>query len=206
MIEVLAILPNDMAIVSTQGLHRVTETTSGEIVEELLDRDGVVSHVACCVQSSERESVARYSDLHHQAEFNAQYYGLAPVSRNAPEILAVLPGCVVVSSKGLRRVVVEPHAPSYVVRDGDQIVDCADGPTHILAELVSKSDAKRLAAKFEHRPDARAASIVRYDDLAPCGFAVDVARGKVIDGSGDVGQESDDAPLATESAEPASAE
>jgi hypothetical protein len=152
MIRILALLPNDQAVISTKGLYRIVERPSGEIKHECLDKDEafmqVEVHARCSRDTT--EVPVEYDDLYTSGEFDRDYHGLASPLDTTPRVLAVIDGCVVVESKGLRRV---------VLHSGD------DKHAQPIGELLTKGQARRLAEKYERGVRGGWVGIAKYKKL-----------------------------------------
>jgi hypothetical protein len=152
MIKILALLPNDQAIISTKDLYRIVERPSGEIKEELLDKEEALRDVTCHAKVCRDDShvTVDYGDLYTSGEFDRDYHGLASPLDTKPRVLAVVDGCIVVESKGLRRV---------VLHSGD------DRHSQPVAELLTKSQARRVAEKYERGVRGGWVEIAKYKKL-----------------------------------------
>jgi hypothetical protein len=152
MIKILALLPNDQAIISTKDLYRIVERPSGKITEELLDKEEALRAVTChariCRDSS--EVTVDYGDLYSSREFDSGYHGLGGANDPKPRVLAVVDGCVVVESKGLRRV---------VLHSGDE------KHSQPMGELLTRRQARRLAEKYERGVRGGWVEIAKYKKL-----------------------------------------
>lgn len=107
MLRVLAILPRNLAVVSTDELHRVTAGPGNKVVAELVDANTAAELVkafeAFCPDGGAKA---------------VPYCSLAPEEPQGPEVgnscdyqpdvYAILPGCVIVATRGMYRVAIEP--------------------------------------------------------------------------------------------------
>jgi hypothetical protein len=104
MVRVLTVLPGNTAVVSTDRLFRVVAGANREVVEEFLDVHQAAAAVALLRRSGQLAEAIPYSALAVE-ERNEEWKFLYDCSY--PQVLAILPRCVVISSVDLYRVAYE---------------------------------------------------------------------------------------------------
>jgi len=141
--QVLAVLPGGTAVVSTDRLFRVVAGPNRETVEEFLDVHQAAQAVATLRKSGQLAEAVPYSAL---AVEERDDDWLSKYDSSYPQVLAILPRCVVVSSVGWYRV-----------------ADAQDGcPVHEFCQLDS---ADSLARKVYGKHDDATYVVQSYDSL-----------------------------------------
>ncbi|WP_428305574.1 hypothetical protein [Lacipirellula sp.] len=116
-VQVLAVLPGNTAVVSTDRVFRVVAGDNRAVVEEFLDVHQAATAVALLRRSGQLAEAVPYSALAEEErddDWKFQY------STEYPQVLAILPRCVVVSSVGLYRVAREDGVPVHEFCDLDK--------------------------------------------------------------------------------------
>jgi hypothetical protein len=109
-VQVLAVLPGGSAVVSTDRLFRVVAGPNRETVEEFLDVHQAAQAVATLRRSGQLAEAVPYSALAAEERDDAWKYKYAT---HDPDVLAILPRCVVISSVGLYRVAYPDGTPHH---------------------------------------------------------------------------------------------
>jgi hypothetical protein len=102
MVRILSVLPGNTAVVSTDRLYRVVTGRSKEVIAELVDMQQATIIVDALRRSGQLAEAIPYGAAavkERDAEWGLHY------DANEPDVLAILPRCVVVSTVGQYRVV-----------------------------------------------------------------------------------------------------
>jgi hypothetical protein len=160
-LQVLAVLPGNTAVVSTDRLFRVVAGSKREVVEEFLDVHQAAAAVGTLRRSGQLAEAVPYSALaveERDDDWKMKY------ATDYPQVLAILPRSIVVSSVGLYRVAWPDGTPQHETCD----LESAESLAKNKGEFWKDSEGKPI--EFE---------VQSYDSLvAPA------AKHLVADGAG----------------------
>ena len=125
--KVIAVLPGNTAVVSTDRLFRVVAGPNREVVEEFVDVHEAAAAVALLRRSGQLAEAVPYSAL---AVEERDDDWLSKYDSSYMQVLAVLPRCLVVSSVGRYRVAYADGMPLHEFCDLD------------MAESLSKNSSR----------------------------------------------------------------
>lgn len=126
-VQVLAVLPGNTAVVSTERLFRVVFGAKRETVEEFLDVHQAAQAVATLRRAGQLAEAVPYSAL---AVEERDDYWKAQYATDYPQVLAIHPRCLVISSVDWYRVAWPDGTPQHEFCDLDQADSLAGKSPH----------------------------------------------------------------------------